>query len=166
MTVAAELLTFDTAYPSIRVGVADITRRTRIRMPGPVLTAHEAGLMCPGIGASYSVGIHMTLYAGRVSSLGVVACSAVLDIAFCQLRMQTASASHTERYETTLLMRLREKLRLVDIAACFVARRAERLILMAGLAFRDLFGGLNAVRELEVQVMDLCKFHSLSTIDR
>jgi hypothetical protein len=155
MTVAAELLTFDTAYPRIRVGVADITRRTRIRMPGPVLTAHEAGLVRPGIGPFYSVGIHVTLNAGWVSSLCVVACSAVLDVAFCQLGMQAATAPHTNRYESALLMRLREKLGLVNITTCFVACGAERLFLMAGLAFRHLLGGLNAVRELEVQVMHL-----------
>ena len=78
MTITAELLTFDSTYPRIGVGVADVTRRTWIGMPGAMHATHVSWLVSPWVRSLDSVRIHMALEARWVGPLCIMACCAIL----------------------------------------------------------------------------------------
>ena len=80
MTVAAELLPFDSANPRIGIGMADIARRTRVSMPGAVITNHISRLVGPRVRSFDSIRIHMALNARRVSPLGIMARRTVFNV--------------------------------------------------------------------------------------
>jgi hypothetical protein len=95
-----------------------------------------------------------------------MACRAILDIALREFRMQATTTSHTKRDEPCLLMRLRQELRLIDVAAGVVTRRAKGLLIVTRLTLCSFFRGRNSMRKLEVQIVDFGQFHSLAAIDR
>jgi len=110
MTVAAELLTFDSTCPRIGVGMADVARCTRVGMPGAVFATHVSRLVGPWVRSLNPIRIHMALNARRVGSLSIMACRAILNVPLRQLRVQPAATPHTKRDEPRLPMGLRQEI--------------------------------------------------------
>lgn len=69
--------------------------------------------------------------------------------------MKPAASTNAGRHESCLAMGRGLEFRLIDITARVVTRRTERLLAVARLTVRRLALSCQAVRELEVQVVDL-----------
>ena len=134
MTIATELLSFDSTDSRICVCMANIACGTRIGVPRAMITSHESKLVCARVRALDAVRIHMARDTGRISPLGIVTCCAALDVPPCEFCVNSSAGTDTNRHKPRLLVGLRLELALVDIAASFMAGRAECLQVVTALA--------------------------------
>jgi hypothetical protein len=134
MTIATELLSFDTADTSIGVCMANVARGTRIGVPRAMITRHESQPVRAGVCALYAIRIHVARDAGRIGSLTVMTRCTALDVPSRKFRVHAAAGTNSNRHKSCLAVGFRLELALVDVTAGFVAGRTECLLIMAALA--------------------------------
>ena len=166
MTVATELLSFSSANARIRVRMTDVAGRTRIIVPGTMLSSHEPGRVRSRVCSLDAICVSVAEHAGRIGALRIVARRAALNITLGELRMQSSTASYPRRCEAGLAVRLRHKLILIDIPAGIVAFGTEGLLVMACLTIGLLALRCESVDELEVKIMNLREVRALAAVDR
>ena len=139
MTVAAEPYALDSAYAGVRVRMTYKAARSGIGMPVAIPgRRHESGRVSPCISSLDPVGIDMTLNAGRVRTLNIVARHAALDVSPGQVRMEAAASPAPYHHKLCPQVRLRPEFELIDVSACRMASRAEVPGFMTCCAIRHL----------------------------
>ena len=164
MTIATELLSFNSPGTRIGIRMTDIACRTGIRMPIAMVSGHEAPFMRPGVRPFDSIRIHMTRDASRISALRVVAGCTAFDIPSGQFSMHTAAGSDSNRHKPRLSVRFWLEFSLVDIPSCCVTRCTEGLLVMTRLAIGSFAFNRETVSKLEVQIVYLRHLHPLTAI--
>ena len=165
MTIATELLSFDTADTSIGVCMANIARGTRIGVPRAMITRHESRLVCAGVCSLDAIRIHVARDAGRIGPLSVVTRCAAFNVPPCEFRVNSAAGTNTNRRKSCLTVGFGLELALVDVAAGIVAGRTECLLIMTALAVQFLPFNCKAMDELEIKIMDFCQTRFLTAIN-
>ena len=89
--------------------------------------------MRPGIGPFNAVKINMTGNAIRIAAFGIMTGHTLLNIPFCQRRMRSAAAAHTDSGESGSFVTGRHNAAECN-AAVHMTIAAEFLAAMAGLA--------------------------------